>query len=163
MGTPFTCLSRLLVVALLLSAQAVAEHAGGAAALGLEDSPVAAAVESGVGRPWNQTERANDPTIQKMNAETSYFLQNAPRPVAAVEIAAPKKINLEAERDLALQQVDFRQNVEGAMKQILSFSPAAQVNPPVEEAPVETAPLTARERLVRSLNGTHLLPALGRK
>jgi hypothetical protein len=160
----------------LISAPALAENSGVAAALGLEDSSVAAAVESGARQNIHHSEKEKDPTIRTMNEETSVFLRNAPRRAEVVADVAPREASFgtvekirtqkEVERDLALQQLEFRRNVEDAMKRILSFSPsvrngerAALPRPDTSlpdtpvSAPIDPAPLSARDRLLQSASG----------
>jgi hypothetical protein len=160
--------SSLVFLSLFLVSPAFGEDRGVAAALGLQAASVAEAVESGASQRWNQFERDRDPTIQKMNAETSLFLRNAPQVRPVEPKAEPRtdnpafrvKTEAEQERDLALQQLEFRRNVEDAMKRILSFSPsvrrADEPVPQPELAPAREpefppAPLSARERLLQSV------------
>lgn len=172
----FSLLSQLAFVAALASSPALAENRGVAAALGLKDSAVADAVESGAGQVWNKAEKEKDPTFRTMNQETSLFLQNAPRREPAAQIQQPKekrgfaaeqrRNEVEKERDFALQQLEFRRSVEDAMKQILSFSPAiragaerAEPQRPVQVATdtqvsgADPEPLSARDRLLQSASG----------
>lgn len=166
----FSSIQWLLVMALVSVGAARGEDSSVARALGLKSREAAAALESGATRAWNQGDRELDPTRQKMNAETSVFLRNSPG--ASREIAAalkpyeaslapragriPPKNAADVERDLALQQLEFRQNVEGAMKRILSFSPTvrsgAQGNSEPSLQP-EMVPAGAHDRLIQSAVG----------
>ncbi len=171
-------MKNLLAIILLLSSfSAFAENRGVAAVLGLKDSSVADAVESGAGEAWNKFEKENDATLRKMNEEKSVFLRNAPHRESAPEAPAKvevarerggvqaqlRRTEVEKERNLALQQLEFRRNVEDAMKRILSFSPSirpgaerAEVPRAVDAMPesqiqgVEVAPASPRDRLLQS-------------
>ncbi len=151
----------ILLMSLVLGSPALGEHSV-AQVLGLKDADIAAAVETGAGDYIDHASRAKDATRKEMNAETSYFLRNAPdaasrRETRRAVVAEPRKTQAEVERDAALQQLEFRRNVEDAMKQILGFNPVtrpeSQIQPEalaLEAAVGQPVPVDSRDRLVHS-------------